>query len=656
MNFPKLGILLGAFLLGMTAGGIAQQSGAADPAAYRSELRDLHILRDYRVLKNSFVLGLETRSERPTMLKAGERRTILSAEGMGSLRHIWETHRGNPAPFVLEFFVDGEIRPSLHGNLGDLIAAAQKCEQRLVLNPGGIVPKDSHNLYLPVPFDRSLRIDLVATAAIDLVFLQLDCRLDDTSLRGVRLIQEEQGSGQRLVYHGIARTLDFSTLRTRSFGFDNTIGQAVVLRGPGILRRLAIPDFPADARLTIRFDHAKSPAVDVLAADFFGPFTGAALDRNQCFLPMPFRNSAEITISSTESNAFCRVQGDLEPTFRFPKNGGWFHAKSSEPQVTTGFDPAQILLTRGRGQWLGMSLYKTGHDHGGGDFAVIDGDTSQPGFLHGINGEDYFSFAWFGRGENHPYSQAFDNDTGRFRLHLENPYTYKNSLQIGWGTLKGQKPRAVSYWYENSPADNTLSVTRARGLAWEVFGPVEAPVRGDGFSPDTSSAAALFAPLPAEQLLDSGRPLPIVHLYRGRHPASLTGWARQTAVGSHLNLTYVYGHASELGKDHHMGYYARLMMARTILHSPKKQAVFLRVSYDDPLELSLNGEALVADLARREGFTTKSYPAQLRAGQNRLLVKIADTPNINTCWAGFSLHVLDDKDRDITNSLRPNDP
>ncbi len=96
-----------------------------------------------------------------------------------------------------------------------------------------------------------------------------------------------------------------------------------------------------------------------------------------------------------------------------------------------------------------------------------------------------------------------------------------------------------------------------------------------------------------------------------------------------------------------MGYYACLMMACTILHSPKKQAVFLRVSYDDPLELSLNGEAFVADLARREGFTT-TLPGPTSGRANRLLVKIADMPNIITCWAGFSLHVLDDKDRDIT--------
>ena len=49
---------------------------------------------------------------------------------------------------------------------------------------------------------------------------------------------------------------------------------------------------------------------------------------------------------------------------------------------------------------MGMTVYDTHHDHGGGDFAIIDANTPYPSFLHGINGEDYFSFAFFGKGEN----------------------------------------------------------------------------------------------------------------------------------------------------------------------------------------------------------------------------------------------------------------
>lgn len=36
--------------------------------------------------------------------------------------------------------------------------------------------------------------------------------------------------------------------------------------------------------------------------------------------------------------------------------------------------------TRGRGHWLGMSLFNTGHDHGGGSFAVIDAGVTTASF------------------------------------------------------------------------------------------------------------------------------------------------------------------------------------------------------------------------------------------------------------------------------------
>jgi hypothetical protein len=71
-----------------------------------------------------------------------------------------------------------------------------------------------------------------------------------------------------------------------------------------------------------------------------------------------------------------------------------------------GYRQHQVLYARGRGHWLGMAPYNTGHDHGGGDFAVLDAEADAPAFLHGINGEDYFTFAWFGRGAHHPLAAA----------------------------------------------------------------------------------------------------------------------------------------------------------------------------------------------------------------------------------------------------------
>ena len=144
-----------------------------------------------------------------------------------------------------------------------------------------------------------------------------------------------------------------------------------------------------------------------------------------------------------------------------------------------------------------MSIYDTHHDHGGGDFAVIDANTARPSFLHGDFGEDYFSFAFFGKGENFPYSEAFDNDEGRMRVHFENPYPFTESIMVNWGVTGGLSPRSVAYWYQDSPGDLSTSERAAWGREWSVFGPATVKaLLDDGNTPDVADLDKLFEVLP----------------------------------------------------------------------------------------------------------------------------------------------------------------
>ena len=54
-------------------------------------LRDIHVLRDYRPGKNSFVEGPDRRLGYYTA--PGQRLTLLELEGPGSVRHLWSTWR-----------------------------------------------------------------------------------------------------------------------------------------------------------------------------------------------------------------------------------------------------------------------------------------------------------------------------------------------------------------------------------------------------------------------------------------------------------------------------------------------------------------------------------------------------------------------------------
>ena len=94
-------------------------------------------------------------------------------------------------------------------------------------------------------------------------------------------------------------------------------------------------------------------------------------------------------------------------------------------------------------------------------------------------------------------------------------------------------------------------------------------------------------------------------------------------------------------------------MARAELTGAEAQKVTFQLSYDDPLVVYLNKKCIFTDMRLREGFVTKMIEAELKEGQNFLLVKMLDTPNNNDCWAGISLRILDENGREISSLLQP---
>ena len=213
---------------------------------------------------------------------------------------------------------------------------------------------------------------------------------------------------------------------------------------------------------------------------------------------------------------------------------------------------------------------------------------------------------------------------------------------------KGVNPRSVAYWYQESAKNKTRSAEQSKGLKWKVFGPVKVPLLSDGNTPDVSDSMNLFSALPLEADLDAGKPFDAFHImFTKTNKGAFNGWADQYAIGNHLNLMYIYGHAMDLHDHMHMGYYARCMMAKTEFIAARTQRVKFQLSYDDPLVVELNGKSVFEDMELRRGFTTKTFDAILSKGENKLVVKMLDTPNNNTCWAGISLRVLDAQGNEV---------
>lgn len=628
---------------GTTAGAMAQSLEEMRQRA----VGDIHVLRDYRVGKNSFV---ESPKRHPgAWTGVGYRHTLLDLKGRGSIRHIWTTRTPGEPSFDWEFFVDGEDRPSIRATDEQLVDAARQFKTPLAPSNHVPVERRDFNFFLPVPFDRSIRVDVVQRLpSFDLFFCQIDYRLNDDSLAGARLVGNEHGTN--IIFEtrnwpeaesrgpDVVGRLELQTTSTElKAGEQRTI---LDLAGPAIVRELRVGwNESARLRLLVHFDGASTAAVNSPVDRFFGPFKGASFFRHasseaSCYLPMPFRRRAVVAIKNEgDEPATIRGMARGDRVLEFLPGWGYFHARHQQPELTDGHRPLQVLYVRGRGHWLGMTLYGTGHDHGGGDFAVVDGEGDEPLFLHGINGEDYFTFAWFGRGAHHPYAVAHSNEEGRYRHHFENPYPFRKSIAIEWGAYPGLRPESVAVWYQDSPEDTALpDGARADSDQWDVFGPVPIPCDERG-----RSKGDPFGVLPPVTALDASGQFEC-RLVRERF---LSGWMKELSVGPMLNLTYLGRHGTKIVGEVELGGMGHAFLARRFMESRDSGSRSFLFANDDPCEIWINGRRSFVDAGDANGFAPKRISLPFQKGRNEIVVRLTNYFNRNFNWVGFLLRPLD---------------
>ncbi len=616
---------------------------AVDPAQWRQGALDsLFVLQDYRPGKNSFVESPDRHAG--VWTGDGYRYTLLDVEGSGSIRHIWSTRGGGEPYFDWEFYIDGEKTPSIKGTDVALIQAAENFN--VPVAPANHVPLGNRdfNFYLPIPFEKSIRIDVVQRVPrFWLWFCQIDYRLNDTRLNGARLISEDNGEDLSLSYVGLPhqhRRGSSSTLERTVDDFKDVPlnpGETLTfahLEGPAIVRELRLK-WPEESNLQmiIRYEDHPDNAVNTPVDRFFGPFKGAAFyqhtpNDSSCYFPMPFKNSFDLLIRN-DGDEQVKLSGkvEAEQVPAFAPSWGYFHALHQKTDNTNGHRLHQVLYLRGQGHWVGMTLYKTGHDHGGGDFAVIDGEGDNPAYLHGINGEDYFTFAWFGKGAHHPYAVAHTNDEGRYRHHLENVYPFKESIAIEWGAFADLNPESVVVWYQDTPADTTLADgARSESTEWDVFGPVPIPHDNVG-----NATVECFSVLPSVDELDEGKE----YECRLLNETFTAGWMKEWSVGPMLNLTYIGRHKTKIAGEIELGGNGHAFLARRFVDSDKAKTIECVFAHDDPIEVWINNECVFKGGQHFNGFETTSFPIPLKQGKNEIVVRLTNYFNRNFNWTGF---------------------
>jgi hypothetical protein len=616
-------LLLGSLLAAPSVGLPARDVTAAR-AFYLDPLVHPH---DYVPGKTSFVFQ---------GLRRGERRTLLDVEGAGSVRHLWltwcrsfeEPACATPGRARLRVYVDGEAEPSLEGTVDDLFEAAAATGGRYVPQPA-FVADGTFNLYLPIFFGRGARLEVEALEDLAELYAQVDYRITPRTESRARLLSERAGDGVRLRYlgEGAPHVEPVGTpplLDVRSERVELPPGSAPVeirLRGPGTIRRLSFLGDVGDLSLAIHWDEEQTPSVSVPLRYLFDRFSTLALesqgDLHSVYFPMPFRRQARIRLSNS-SPAARALEVTLAVDRRSPVESHplRFHALLAEEASTTGYADFVVLSARGEGHFVGLSLFDSGHNHGGGDTALMDADTERPLVLHGVCGEDYFSFAWHRTGAMHDLAGAPAHEA-RYRFHLENPYPFKRSLLFTFGIFAGQHPRSVAFWYQR-PATGR-SGWRAPSVPFKVLGPMES----EATPPETVD----------------GRSYP-VEVSLARPERFAVQWEDATSRDGFLDLTHHFRHyvMTEKGTGFVTG--AVRARAETCLFAPAAGRREVLVGHDDAVQVAVGGSA-VARLDAEPGFRASPLAVPLRKGWNRLSFVLDNAENVDWRWFGLSLSLRD---------------
>ena len=611
----------------------------------------------YAPAKNSFIFQ---------NLKRGERKTLADVKGSGSLRHFWTTWArsfdlnaiAEDGKVLLHIFVDGEKSPAVSGTIDEVFRAAEATGDRYVPEPA-FNYEGAFNIYLPVFFQRGLRVEIEALDDLEEFYAQLDYRITARSESEARLVSRRTASGTIVKYVGRGAP-SFGSRRTpaKEPPWQNrevTLAagserDALELEGPAILRGLTIEgESIAALDLLIFWDNEPAPGVSASLKYLFGGFDTLALQsapgKFTCYFPMPFRKSARIRIRNQDSLARrMTIRYSLERNAKLPAGVRFFHARFSEAEQTTGYRDFTALDAHGKGHFVGVSLFDSGHNHGGGDTALIDAETLSPRVLHGINGEDYFSFAWHKTGRMHLFAGAPQHER-RYRFHLENPYPFHTSLRFDFGIFAGLNPKAVAFWYQlpgpaGSPArgprrrsaagvacgqpgwgaSSQLGNWRVPNARWKVFGPVDEtvpiPEKIDGRTYDAEVTLAK-----PEQFKAS--------------------WQEAEMVSGFLDLTHHYRHFLTTTKG--TGFVAGSCQSKavTYVYTPEPLDVEAVIGHDDRLQVSVNDEKGIT-LPEQTGFHPARVTLKLRRGWNKLSVLIHNRENITWRWAGISLALAGD--------------
>ena len=579
----------------------------------------------------------------------GKKATVVELDGPGVITRIWNTHWSDQDILKLYIYVDDQKEPVLSGPARAVAAAAQKLSCPAV--PwGGFLDGRSVSLYLPIPFKRHIRIDAeYKEKLLDGPYWQIDYKLGldpgpfdwkqvDTS-DGIQIIPTNttMPKAESNVYETLTQEMKVS--------FEPV---NILLTGPAVIRRIHIKsNYLDNLQLRIAFDDDRGYGdperltdhvnfqVDVPLKYFISKFNTAGIQHlgniGTIFFPMPFKSEALLQLQHImEENEF-GAQSPVTITIEYEKELPeidkmyYFHA-SAATEVTNGYQDFEVLNIRGKGHFVGVNLFDTSHDHGGGDNIFFDAGTSTAGQLHGICAEDYFHHAYMRIGVSAPYIHC-PMHSARCRHHIEMPIPFQESFTFNWGSFAGVSPKAVAMWYQKDleqPLQNDMTYTITGPFRIDRFDelapnkplPENASVMPFGFKKSFDDPRKTWKVRAQNGFVD------LCHAFR-QYTCTIP-----PATGFIDTDCCVY--------------------AQTRVWVAEDVETEFQIGCDERIRVFLGNEVLAEDNGRNQPdpYQQFSATATLKAGLNTITVVMVNTANTNWHWNGFSLVVKNKLEED----------
>jgi D-arabinan exo alpha-(1,3)/(1,5)-arabinofuranosidase (non-reducing end) len=252
------------------------------------------------------------------------------------------------------------------------------------------------------------------------------------------------------------------------------------VEGSGVIQRMwfTLTDRePRDLRgirLDMYWDGAETPAVSVPFGDFFGAILGRLVRFENafyaspegrsfnCYVPMPFRSGARITLTNESKRDVEKVFYDINYilTDEPDPDALYFHAYWHRVRWTTLEDDFEILpRVEGTGRFLGVHCGVITHPDnvgwwGEGEVKMyVDGDTDLPTIV-GTGTEDYIGTGW-GQGKfvgRYQGSLVADGKNGQFsfyRYHIPDAIYFQQDLRVTIQQIGGTQKKNVAAMLES---------------------------------------------------------------------------------------------------------------------------------------------------------------------------------------------------------------